>query len=224
MSFVLFDKVRLLFKRANIFSHENILQNQPDAAKVYTNPNGIIDINDPAFFIEQSNVQINRLERMKDYDQMDEMGEMSLALDLYGDESSLVDPERKHTLIIKSKTKIIKEELTNVVCGYHLAVIRTYQGSYSKYLFQALKTKLFNAQFEICSNGITRVGLGNSDLKNGYFLLPPEDEQIKISNFIEAGTSKIATAISLKEQEIEKLKEYKATLINSAVTGKIKVS
>ena len=117
----------------------------------------------------------------------------------------------------------IKEKLTNVVCGYHLAIIRTYRDSYSKYLFQALKTKLFNAQFEICSNGITRVGLGNSDLKNGYFLLPTEDEQIKISDFIEVGTTKIATAISLKEQEIEKLKEYKATLINSAVTGKIKV-
>jgi type I restriction enzyme S subunit len=117
----------------------------------------------------------------------------------------------------------IKEELTNVVCGYHLAVIRTYLGSYSKYLFQALKTKLFNAQFEVCSNGITRVGLGNSDLRNGYFLLPPEQEQNKIAEFIEKGVSKIATAISLKEQEIEKLKEYKATLINSAVTGKIKV-
>jgi type I restriction enzyme S subunit len=117
----------------------------------------------------------------------------------------------------------IKEELTNVVCGYHLAVIRTYLGSYSKYLFQALKTKLFNAQFEVCSNGITRVGLGNSDLRNGYFLLPPEQEQNEIAEFIVKGVSKIANAISLKEQEIEKLKEYKATLINSAVTGKLKV-
>ena len=35
--------------------------------------------------------------------------------------------------------------------------------------------------------------------------------------------SKIKSAITLKEQEIEKLKEYKSTLINSAVTGKIKV-
>jgi type I restriction enzyme S subunit len=33
----------------------------------------------------------------------------------------------------------------------------------------------------------------------------------------------VTTVISLKEQEIEKSKEYKATLINSAVTGKIKV-
>ena len=117
----------------------------------------------------------------------------------------------------------IIEDLKNVVCGYHLAVIRTFQGSYSKYLYQALKTKLFNAQFEICSNGITRVGLGISDLRNGYFLLPPKQEQIEIADFIVKGTSKIATAISLKEQEIEKLKEYKGTLINSAVTGKVKV-
>jgi type I restriction enzyme S subunit len=118
----------------------------------------------------------------------------------------------------------IKEPLSNVVCGYHLAIIRTYQSSYSKYLFQALKTKLFNAQFEVCSNGITRVGLGNSDLKNGYFLLPSEQEQIEISKYIESATTKIATAISLKEQEIERLREYKATLIDGAVTGKIKVS
>lgn len=117
----------------------------------------------------------------------------------------------------------IKEELTNVVCGYHLAMIRTFQRSYSKYLFRALQTKLFNAQFEICSNGITRVGLGSSDLKNGYFLVPSEQEQLEIAEFIEIGTTKIATAISLKEQEIKKLKEYKMSLIDGVVTGKIKV-
>ena len=118
----------------------------------------------------------------------------------------------------------IQETLKNVVCGYHLAIIRTYQSSYSRYLYQALKTKLFNTQFEICSNGITRVGLGNSDLKNGYFLLPTQKEQIQIADFIEKESFRIAAAISLKQQEIEKLKEYKATLINSAVTGKIKIS
>jgi type I restriction enzyme S subunit len=42
-------------------------------------------------------------------------------------------------------------------------------------------------------------------------------------SFIEKLKNKIINAISLKEQEIEKLKEYKATLINSVVTGKIKV-
>ncbi len=117
----------------------------------------------------------------------------------------------------------IKEDLTKVVCGYHLAMIRTYKSSYGKYLFRALQTKLFNIQFEVCSNGITRVGLGSSDLKNGYFLVPSEQEQIEIAEFIEIGTTKIATAISLKEQEIEKLKEYKMSLIDGVVTGKVRV-
>jgi type I restriction enzyme S subunit len=113
----------------------------------------------------------------------------------------------------------IKELLTNVVCGYHLAIIRSYQRTYCRYLFQSLKTKIFNVQFEVCSNGITRVGLGTSDLKNGSFLLPPEQEQIEIADFIEQASAKIDTAINSKQKEIEKLKEYKATLINSVGIG-----
>lgn len=68
------------------------------------------------------------------------------------------------------------------------------------------------------------IRLYTDDLYDVYSCLPPIQEQNEIMKFIENITQKIATAISLKEQEIEKLKEYKATLINSAVTGKIKVS
>jgi type I restriction enzyme S subunit len=67
------------------------------------------------------------------------------------------------------------------------------------------------------------IRLYTDDLYDVYSCLPPIQEQNEIMKFIENITQKIATAISLKEQEIEKLKEYKATLINSAVTGKIKV-
>jgi type I restriction enzyme, S subunit len=68
-----------------------------------------------------------------------------------------------------------------------------------------------------------RQNLNYSDFKRMPILVPPKVEQNQIVEFIEKLKIKIATAISLKEQEIEKLKEYKATLINSAVTGKIKV-
>ena len=117
----------------------------------------------------------------------------------------------------------VKENLTDVVCGYHLAVIRPNSLVKGIYLFRAFQSKLFNIQFEVCSNGITRVGLGNSDLKKGLFLVPPIDEQVVIAKHIEILLQKTASSISLKEKEIEKLKEYKASLINSAVTGKIKV-
>jgi type I restriction enzyme S subunit len=63
-----------------------------------------------------------------------------------------------------------------------------------------------------------------SDLNNHKVSLPSIEEQNEIVEYIEGITNKLDTAISLKEQEIEKLKEYKATLINSAVMGKIKVS
>ena len=61
------------------------------------------------------------------------------------------------------------------------------------------------------------------NIKNQFIPKPPIHEQILISENIKNESLKFDTAISLKEQEIEKLKEYKATLINSAVTGKIKV-
>ena len=56
-----------------------------------------------------------------------------------------------------------------------------------------------------------------------YVPLPSEIEQKVIAEYIDTATIKIATVISLKEQEIEKLKEYKASLINEVVTGKVKV-
>ncbi len=69
-----------------------------------------------------------------------------------------------------------------------------------------------------------REGLNFQSIKNFFIPLPTIAEQKKICDFIAQTTNRFSTAISLKEQEIEKLKEYKATLINSAVTGKIKVS
>ncbi|PCH54239.1 MAG: hypothetical protein COC22_00570 [Flavobacteriaceae bacterium] len=53
--------------------------------------------------------------------------------------------------------------------------------------------------------------------------LPQISEQTAIVAYIEKESIKIDQAIDLSGQQIDKLKEYKATLINSAVTGKIKV-
>lgn len=50
-----------------------------------------------------------------------------------------------------------------------------------------------------------------------------KEEQKFITSYIEKIEKKIEAVIALKSEEIEKLKEYKATLINAAVTGKIKV-
>jgi len=60
-------------------------------------------------------------------------------------------------------------------------------------------------------------------VKNVQFPYTPIDEQNKISNYIELISTKISTAMSLKEKEIDKSKEYQSVLINAAVSGKIKI-
>lgn len=65
--------------------------------------------------------------------------------------------------------------------------------------------------------------LSMENLGNFPITLPSIEEQQEIVEFIETTTTKIATAISLKEQEIEKLKEYKLSLIDGVVTGKVRV-
>jgi type I restriction enzyme S subunit len=92
---------------------------------------------------------------------------------------------------------------------------------FSKYYFSSRTHREF---FIGEMNLVIRASLSQELLKRMPVLIPPMEEQIEIAEHIETASQKISTAIALKEREIEKLKEYKATLINSAVTGKIKVS
>jgi type I restriction enzyme S subunit len=84
-------------------------------------------------------------------------------------------------------------------------------------------SKIFSRELRKYATGIKVYRFNVNNLKSIYLSIPSLSEQKQIVEFIKNATAKIYTAISLKEQEIEKLKEYKATLINSAVTGKIKV-
>ena len=68
-----------------------------------------------------------------------------------------------------------------------------------------------------------RQNLSYVDFKRMQIIVPPKIEQDEIANHIEKLKLKIAKAISLKEQEIEKLKEYKTVLVDNVVTGKVKI-
>lgn len=53
---------------------------------------------------------------------------------------------------------------------------------------------------------------------------PPKAEQIAIANYLDEKTTQIDSIVNNIEQQIEKLKELRKTLINNVVTGKIKVA
>ncbi len=118
---------------------------------------------------------------------------------------------------------LVIENLENIVCGYHLSIIRPYKNLDGGYLFRALQCKPINVQFELCSLGVTRVGLGVYDMKSAKIPVPPISEQKEIFSFIQTETTKITKTITTIEKEITLVEEYKTALIAEAVTGKIDV-
>ncbi|CAM4171463.1 restriction endonuclease subunit S [Gillisia hiemivivida] len=96
----------------------------------------------------------------------------------------------------------------------------------SKYFEHLYRTDSFIQQMNQNSRGITdfRKRLYWDEFKQLFTVLPDLQEQGSIVEFIDGLNKKTEKAVNLKQQEIRKLKEYKSSLINSAVTGKIKVS
>ena len=72
--------------------------------------------------------------------------------------------------------------------------------------------------------GSTATGIKASKLNQLLVIIPPVEEQAVIAEHLIQSSNKINAGISIKEKQISALKEYKTTLINAAVTGKIKVS
>lgn len=114
---------------------------------------------------------------------------------------------------------LVKIEKDNLVCGYHLAQIRSDNSKIiGEYLFRLFQSKNFNSTFEIAANGITRFGLSIETIKSVSVFLPPLREQQRIAEYLDKKTEQIDQLIANKEKLIECLKEERTAIINQAVT------
>jgi type I restriction enzyme S subunit len=92
------------------------------------------------------------------------------------------------------------------------------------YLFLYYSLQMMRKHWMFYADGSRKdPNISQDIIKNMPIVYPHLAEQKLIVEYIEISNTKIATAISLKEQEIEKLKEYKMSLIDGVVTGKVKV-
>jgi type I restriction enzyme S subunit len=120
------------------------------------------------------------------------------------------------------KIGIVKNLPEKATINPQLLVLKEIQID-AEYFYTLLKTSLVQYQVQTEVIGSTIPTISETKILNFKVAIPPPKEMEEIVSYNKNVNSKFAIAISLKEQEIEKLKEYKATLINSAVTGKIKV-
>lgn len=95
-----------------------------------------------------------------------------------------------------------------------------------RFLEWLLRTTPFIEQYNRISTGLhsSRLRLYPHMFLGLPMAIPPREEQDSIVAHIEHEAGKIDNAITVKETQIAALKEYKTSLINAAVTGKIKVA
>ncbi|MFH4368873.1 restriction endonuclease subunit S [Vibrio alginolyticus] len=95
-----------------------------------------------------------------------------------------------------------------------------------KYLEMLLKSTKYVEYYNKVSTGLhsSRLRFYGHMLFDMALGFPPYEEQTQIVEHISRECSKVDEAITVQAEQVSKLKEYKTTLINSAVTGKIKVT
>ncbi|EAQ40459.1 type I site-specific deoxyribonuclease [Dokdonia sp. MED134] len=110
-----------------------------------------------------------------------------------------------------------------IFAGYHTVVAKPKFKINSRFFAYVFESQSFRNQIRTKVKGVKVYSVTQSILKEPNVWYPSIQEQREIVDFLDIGTRKIETAIGLKEQEIEKLKEYKGSLINGVVTGKVRV-
>jgi type I restriction enzyme S subunit len=115
----------------------------------------------------------------------------------------------------------IAADMPDVLCGYHLALIRPRVGVEGGYLARAFAASEPRHQFRVAANGITRYGLDTGSIKAGRFPTPSIDEQRAIVVFLDRETARIDALIAKKERLIELLAEQRASIVAEAVTSGI---
>lgn len=91
------------------------------------------------------------------------------------------------------------------------------------FLSYCAKNDSFTEQVSFNSKGMSYPAINSTDLGNLFLSLPPIAEQSAIATYLDEATAKIDKSIGLYEAEIDKFTEYKSSLINAVVTGKVKV-
>ncbi len=118
---------------------------------------------------------------------------------------------------------ILLQDKKKYLLNQRVAKLNIKNNMSSDYLLTILHSNLYLNQLYSLPSGTKQANLSNDNVINIVMPIPPITEREKIATFIKLGNDKIDKVISLQHKQIEKLKEYKTTLIDSLVTGKIKI-
>lgn len=102
------------------------------------------------------------------------------------------------------------------------AFTTTFRSRSNEFLYFVFQSQLFHSQIgSFLTSTINQLTIGN--LKSFPIVLPDDKEQKKLVDFLNLKTSEINSLVKDVKETINKLKEYRQSVIYEAVTGKIDV-
>ena len=113
---------------------------------------------------------------------------------------------------------LVTDPPNDLICGYHLAILRPTRAIEGAYLARALQTRPVTHQFHVKARGITRYGLSHDDILSTSVPLPPLEEQRAIVRYLDHTDEIINRYISAKERLIALMREQRQAVIHQAVT------
>jgi type I restriction enzyme S subunit len=153
------------------------------------------------------------------YDYYGSTGIIDKVDDYLFDEPTIIIAEDGANLLLRN-IKLIYLADGKYWVNNHAHILTTINGNDRFFIANVLEM----LDYTIFISGAAQPKLTKEKLMNVEILIPPISEQYYISLFVKNQSQKIDTAIELQQKQIEKLKEYRMSLIDSVVTGKVKVA
>lgn len=117
----------------------------------------------------------------------------------------------------------IDEEVSDLIVSTGFAVISPRKAIMHKYCSYLLTSNCMVDEICALSTGVSYPATNATVIGDLFFLIPPLAEQQAIAIYLDEKTAQIDRIVTTINNQINKLKELRKTLINDVVTGKIKV-
>lgn len=112
---------------------------------------------------------------------------------------------------------------SQVFAGYHTVIARLKSQQNPRFFAYVFDSNAHRKQIQTQIKGIKVFSITQGILKDIYSWVPPVNEQHLIVEYLDQECSKISLLKLNQRNLIEKLKEYRSSIISHAVTGKIDV-
>lgn len=133
----------------------------------------------------------------------------------------------KDILVVRSgaytgDSAIVPAKWEGSIAGYDM--VYTTESALPEYIaFNLLSKHVLNGQIYLAKNRAAQPHLNAEELGDVVIALPPPDEQVEIVAYIEEETKRLAIQCDAVNSVVERLLEYRSSMITNAVTGKIDV-